>query len=480
MLNQSSPCHSCSDIEEEFCRKLLEKGGRKYYPEKEIAKLLGISTDQLRKKLNSSKPLTRDWLIAICAVHGMGANETSSALLQAGISSLDPGLARDEFISDFLDNHVCKYEDRDGKYSCGKVSSYRLTSLEKFNDALFSAGFPPLNINRRKGRTTQLDEPMNSKYKASNKTIVQIFGADGDPYGCMDTEYLPGLYCAAITVVEDTQKQRYKLRAFSDGKCEMYDRQEILPHEFMSWEDTGELKPFFYRLLHEAQKEKRRLDDTLNDTRNYQTRFSANLKDDQIHLFYEEYNYAMPERNEYYLMEYVNGRYLFSISHDSMFMEEYLSEQEYAEHYAGKKRSQRRIFNSAEEAAHPVNHSRECWDYLDLGEHRKRKFIKLEGILSERLEEFRQGKIFVRQSDVFENRYDIIRYFDMEKEFECQYDKIYGDICNARDSVMYSYSGNRIEVQFSDLRRAFELGFHDIDQICRVKNRYGSVEAVLR
>ena len=38
----------------------------------------------------------------------------------------------------------------------------------------------------------------------------------------------------------------------------------------------------------------------------------------------------MPERNEYYLMEYLNGKYVLSVAHDSMFMEEYLSKDKYS------------------------------------------------------------------------------------------------------------------------------------------------------
>ena len=47
----------------------IGEGFSTLYPQEKIAARLNISVDQLRQKLYGKKPLTRDWLIAICAAY---------------------------------------------------------------------------------------------------------------------------------------------------------------------------------------------------------------------------------------------------------------------------------------------------------------------------------------------------------------------------------------------------------------------------
>lgn len=45
--------------------------------------------------------------------------------------------------------------------------------------------------------------------------------------------------------------------------------------------------------------------------------------------------------------------------------------------------------------------------------------------------------------------------------------------------VFPAEGGKTVTITLTDLYRAFELGFHDIKDICRVKARLGSIEAVI-
>lgn len=70
-------------------------------------------------------------------------------------------------------------------------------------------------------------------------------------------------------------------------------------------------------------------------------------------FFYEIYNYSIPEKNEYYFMDCVNGKYTLYVSPESIFMRFYLTDKEYSNIYGKsleRKRYLRKIeqFNSIE------------------------------------------------------------------------------------------------------------------------------------
>lgn len=61
----------------EILQELIGDSFSTLYPQEKIAARLNISVDQLRQKLYGKKPLTRDWLIAICATYGLDDCDTS-------------------------------------------------------------------------------------------------------------------------------------------------------------------------------------------------------------------------------------------------------------------------------------------------------------------------------------------------------------------------------------------------------------------
>lgn len=48
-------------------------------------------------------------------------------------------------------------------------------------------------------------------------------------------------------------------------------------------------------------------------TKNYHERIGAGIHNGRIHIFYETYNYRVPELNEYYLFEYIDGVYRLTV-----------------------------------------------------------------------------------------------------------------------------------------------------------------------
>ena len=74
----------------------IGEGFKTLYPQEKIAEKLNISVDQLRQKLYGKKPLTRDWLIAICAAYGLDDYDTSEALRICNMPTLDDVSKREE------------------------------------------------------------------------------------------------------------------------------------------------------------------------------------------------------------------------------------------------------------------------------------------------------------------------------------------------------------------------------------------------
>lgn len=119
---------------------------------------------------------------------------------------------------------------------------------------------------------------------------------------------------------------------------EEVDIKEKKIHAFQNYRDiveTGDFKDFFLELQRNAKKEQRYMDNLLNDTRNYGERIGAGIRDDMIYIYCEKYNYEIPERNEYYLMEYIKGKFSLSVYEKSVFMYKYLSKVQFTRDYTG-------------------------------------------------------------------------------------------------------------------------------------------------
>ena len=72
------------------------------------------------------------------------------------------------------------------------------------------------------------------------------------------------------------------------------------------------------------------------DTKNWGFGKSAKLKDESIVVYGEQFNYKIPERNEYFYAEINNGQFKFSVLNNSMFMKEYLTVNEFKNYYSHK------------------------------------------------------------------------------------------------------------------------------------------------
>lgn len=460
------PC-SLQKYMKEMSKELQDEigeGGRTLYPQDKIAKCMGISVDQLRNKIYGKKPITRDWIIALCAAYGMDSAKTSEALVICGMPRLDDAASREIFLVNYLDEHL-----------------FIPTSIEEINLELMSANLPPIEIEHRNGNNkNQKKLIVESKYRVLYDKVVHTYVDIFDQYDSISTQYLPNYSCVATVGLED-EKCQYTLKAFSDGTFQITSSANTIPTRYLHLNETGSFQPYFLELSSLVKKKKKKLDMISYDSRNFKGRFGANIKRDSIHVFYEEYNYACPELNEYNLMEYNDGHFSLSISDKSMFMQEYLSKEEFYNHYSSTEIGQRKVYFSIEELEKLRNADKHPPYYPDIYSIRKNTFIHLQKLVQKELEAIRNRSVFINHLDyIWDNPYEVLQYYGLERQFECEYDEKHGGIfTNLKSASFYDIDGKRISLSFEDIKLAFELGFTDIEQIIRVKRKKGSISAVL-
>lgn len=463
-------------------KRKLEKNskGKDGLSTKELAERVGISHEMFRKILNKQKPKqSRDCIIAICAALKLDVEDTNEALrIYQYMPKLDEDSPRDNLIIQVLNG------DFDGDISVDAV-----------NVRLQQNGYPILDIVKsraRKGKETSLVYQKAFPYEVRRKNVRTLVDnmLYGDPYESLSTAYDFHRYrCVATMWLDDNlNKKQYKLTAELDGKYFLEilpfpDAPEIPFRSFKSLDETGEFRDCFLELQSMAKSEQRHMEEYLNDTRNYYERISAGILNDSIHVYFEKYNYAIPERNEYYLMEYIDGIYRLSVSHNSQFMSKYLTSGEYREHYGKAESMLVQTYDSIEEieALSNTHHlPQESKEVLKL---RKIAYRKMKLVIDKYLDKLRARIVFVRNLErIWDDQDRVCAYYGLEKEFRCKLDDECGDFMTAEleSADIMDSDGQKVIINLSDLRRAFELGFKDAAEICRVIRKKGSIDSVLQ
>ena len=442
-----------------------------------IAERLEISTDVLKQRLyknllktnNGQKRLTRDWVIAICFAYGFNDEETDNVIAYCGFASFDGArVRRDELIQRYLrwnanQDKPCHIEEFQTFLSGKGIDTLELEKRKRKNDKV------------RKNVACQFPVSIDSPYKKAGPIKLRTYGLDIEPYDDITREYYPGLSCAALVPVEDDASNRIFLKATCNGTCYLcresddmelsYDAIEKVPTDF---------RGIFDELLNLARKEKQRLDDLCNDTRNfnYGSRYGINLKGERIHIFYEQYNYLYPYRNEYFLVEYCAGQFTYSVARKSMFLEEYLSPDEYYKHYHTKDRVKRKIYKSIEDFDSERQSVKKDSYLEEIYFNRRQRFQELHNDVQNLLKKLQNGDYIIREDYFHEDCLGLIDYYGLDEQFVEDNDD---DIIIKSDAEIAMENGGSINLTYEDLEEAFRLGINDVADICRIKLKLGSV-----
>lgn len=446
-----------------ICKMLDEKGEvankRTIAKEKELmAEKLGIDYESFKKYINGNKKITkRDCIIAICALIQANSVETDNVLDFFNMLELEPSWddieSRDGILIRILDTQS------DNPYSINEINRELADNHYSILDI----------IDHKKTSTAPIKYPYPLIKKKVECRVDELLY--GDQYNSLSTEYDIDRYYFTAKMWLGSKEEYYELRTSNNGSfiVNLHTNDNISFHSYKSIEETEIFKNCFIELLEMVKSEKKKMVNILNDTKNYHSRKSACVLDNELHVYYETYNYSIPEKGEYYLMDYSNGQYTLYVSPESLFMRFYLPGKVYNEIYGKSikiktylKKLER--YNSIESMEKRLeSEKKHRYPFMKRRIHAF-KTIKLE--IDSLIEKLKTGKEHILNLEyVFENPCNIFKYYNVTEEFQCVYDE-YGEISNGIDKATFSIDDKQdIELTFENLIDGFELGLGSIDEI---------------
>lgn len=437
----------------------------------QLGTMIGIKYEMFRKILNQEKPTKkRDCIIAICVALQLLPGEIDEAL---GLYQYMPALDQ--------------YNPRDGFITSQITGSPGLT-VSELNQRLIQRGFPGLDIqDKRDGKKkNSTDVVIDMPYKVLELKVRTPIDSDyyyGDPYNSLCTKYSPfNCRCTGDMILGDPKRKKYiHLIASTDGylSSQIYNVDDF-PKSYKSIDETGDFKNYFIELINAVNVEKRRLLSILDDTKNYRQRTSARLIGDAICIFTEEFNYSIPELNEYYILTRINGHYQLKVYERSAFMHFYLTEDEFEKYYGADTLSPKEEYDSIEHLDKLIETADSRSDELIRYRMRRRAFARLKPQVDELYAALKDEKEYIQNLEyIYDNPADTLRYYEIEKDFECVYDEEYGEICDSLSEKVYTLpDGTEITITLEDIYNAFKYGFPNIEEICRIKSLSGSIHSV--
>lgn len=426
----------------EFAIFIDEKAKSLDMRRRDVAKWVGIDPERFRKIVNrNNQTKKRDCIIACGFALRLSSGETNDALLMYDLPQLDDRLEREDLICALLNEQ--KEKNR---------------SLEEINAYLRALGFQELDVIDHRKRKKSVNTPLE-QIRYANKGIHVECRLDslafGDQYNSLATEYSPERYSVIATMgLSDLLTgQTFELIAEPSGKLSRIDY-PIKPnecyHDYKSIKETGNLLPFFESLQSVARQELAKTAKVLKNSRNYHERISATVIDNSLHIFTETFNYSIPELQEYFLLDYVDGEFHFTVSDKSRFMELYLSPKEYSKYYGLPSSKIKLSFCSEEELQAEVdtekNHAELVCKLQRLHAFRK---------MREKIKEFaiRINKdIFIVNPHILDdNDIDLLKHYHVSES-------------------------DLTELKNADLHNGFILGLETLDEIREFKKKHGSLE----
>ncbi len=459
-----------------FIRDKLKEYNEDYNKEikiKDLATIVGFdSPDVFKQTLNKRKKTNkRDCIIAICISLQLLEKDINYALYLYDMPILNKEDPRDKVIIQYI------------KESVGKDAPE--LSIRRLNLYLIDKGKRELDIhnnqgNKRKDKSTKEDP---NPYKILKVLIHTPFDVDyyyGDPYNSLCTKYSPyRCNCTGNMYIYEPEHGRYFKLSTSANGClssqEYYkDKAPASCENYDGIDSSGVFKGCFKQLLNATNTEKTRLLEILNDTKNYSTRASARVINDLLCVFVEEYNYVIPEFNEYYVLQLADGKYTLSVYEKSAFMHYYLSSSEYEKTYVVPLGDPKEKYDSLEQIDSLIENSNKRTDDYSRLRLRRKEFIKLKPIVDELLQKIKSHEVYIQNPQIYDNEIGILEHYHLESDFEmvCKEEE-FGEVYDTLPEKEYILpNGQRVKITIEDLSEAFSLGLKDIDEICRIKNKH--------
>ena len=271
----------------------------------------------------------------------------------------------------------------------------------------------------------------------------------------------------------------YVIPANNDNKFDWLSKIDLTINENRKLIPYDELIPYIDNLKKSVSAEKKKVEKIINDTKNYRERIGGRIVDQYLYLFMETFNYDYPEFHEYYLVELINGRCRIAISHTSMFMTKKYEKPEEASYGPDIE-----TFNDLNELQ--IKIEREDINGFSLRASYKNKYAlrtisEMISKLDDTKNKLKEKKKFIRDPNII-NDYGygfLCRYYSVEENFQCtvhgEYDEYYPDV---NEACVKLKNGENVRVDLDTLRRAYEIGFSNIEDIAAFLKDHNSLEEI--
>lgn len=445
----------------------------------ELSNLMGIKWTTLHKVLNGSRKdgVTRDYIIAVCSQLCLNDKETNKALNLYGF----PVLVGNTFDDDEIESYF-KRDDLLIEILYDIKNQH--DSIDDINSKLISNNLEKLNIPGRKGNDKNISH--YQILKQENKLMVS--NNYFDQYNSLETIYSIDTYkCLSWMVIQHKKnKHAYKLEYKNSSDYSLWNiKDNIVEYEsiqkFNSPSESKEFKIYFSMLKSSNNISLRKLNEKINDTKNYQCRCSAAFEYNKLNIFSETYNYLLPELDEYFFVLYSDGKYEYILSKDSVFLRYYLKKIKYLKEFKqfnpkiGFKTDNIDDIKKLYLKYSSVNH--DIGDYI--ADNVVSQFINLKQKVDKLTFDIKNKKHYIRNAkyNLDENyEFDICNYMGLLEYMKFR--------CTSEEYLTYELINNEfnykdITVNFSDVENAFELGMDNIDEIYDAKLKYGNINNVI-
>ena len=467
---------------------------------RELAKRVGIDYEMFRKILNKRKPnQPRDCIIAICAALFCSVEETNKALFYYDdMPSLDPSEGyRDYFIRSALEAS----EDKSTHFD------YAYKGVELVNKILDDNNFSKLRLSN-KIKSVKSNENVKNKIKHISS---EKYSEREKFNSSLGEFYKPYNYSVGTTIEVDYHGESQYIRKNSD-RNEVYIKSKNGFSIKVLDKETEMFKEFSPVIDNVNLQELKKCYEVLYDTRNWGFRKSAKIKDASIVVYGEQFNYYIPDRNEYFYAEIKKGKFSFSVFKTTMFMREYLTKDEFKSFYSKK----RKEHQAEVQTFYSINEIKEYCEKLPNNFFDVRySYISYFEIMKEKLENLliniKNKKELIRDFNVLpgDDPYEIYYFFNVQDEFECieeeitkpvfkEYNPFEEDLGLSDDKEIGSYLGEekyiervskkkeavfefknkKVILTREDLITAFELGLNNIEDVLNLKSQILDFETI--
>lgn len=457
-----------------------EDNGKELKPQ-DIGNILGITgIDVFRKKLNHEKHSTkRDLIIAIAITLELNLADTNTAL----------HLYNYEGAKNYVQMLPLTQDDARDCFIISQLDYKNYPTVKELNHRLRCNNFLELDIHdsRKNNRSNSVSSSQSKKYTKIEcqvrKPILNDFYYS-DIYNSLSADYDPYNYrCFGDMIIKNNITGRYIQLTVDNHNylsSRILGKKDEPYNSYRSINETGDYEPFFVELSASISLEHRKYLDVLNDTKNYKMRRSADLRNDTMVIYAEEFNYAIPEMQEYFVVVRKKSSYQLYIYDQSAFMYYYLPDEQYRELYSKTPPTPVESYASIEDLEKTLTQANDDNASIKLRIY-KRAFIRLTEYVDNLLEDIRNRKQSPLNAEaIFDCPAEVLAIYNLEKNFGCKYNE-YDDICGCEKTEcdFALPDGTSISITLDDILRAYELGFEGIEDICRIKATQGSVDAIL-